>query len=178
MLKTTANKITAREIQAIIEGHEDILNDVMEMIKTNGDMTFHASDLQLFLNAFNDVAPDGQLLNFEVETEDDDGDMAITTYQRAGKGWKNITWEYDASPDLENLTSFCEWLAHIHNSIVDEFSEPDKSEADKMLIESIRLLVKLDNHVEDELPEWYSSSNLIAEINDFYVKAEEAGVIW
>jgi hypothetical protein len=45
------------------------------------------------------------------------------------------------------------------------------------LKEAISLLVRLDNFVEDELPDWYSKSHLISEINDFYVKVENDKLI-
>jgi len=37
---------------------------------------------------------------------------------------------------------------------------------------AIQLLVALDRVTEDKLVEWYTSSELIAEINDFYVEIE------
>lgn len=44
-----------------------------------------------------------------------------------------------------------------------------------LLKKAIDLLVRLDIVVEDKLPEWRSSSDLIAEIDDFYKEAEVDG---
>lgn len=42
----------------------------------------------------------------------------------------------------------------------------------ELLKDAIGLLVALDKVAENELPEWYSSAQLIAEVDDFYKKAE------
>lgn len=39
----------------------------------------------------------------------------------------------------------------------------------ELLKQCLSLLVRLDWQLEKQSPEWYSSSNLIAELNDFYI---------
>lgn len=47
----------------------------------------------------------------------------------------------------------------------------------ELLKQALDLLIKLDIELENQCPEWYSSSNLIAEVNDFYNIPEIAKLI-
>lgn len=42
----------------------------------------------------------------------------------------------------------------------------------ELLKQCLSLLVRLDWQLEKQCPEWYSSNNLIAELNDFYISID------
>jgi hypothetical protein len=92
-------------------------------------------------------------------------------------GYQKNTIDVEIGEDFEMIDNGCDVGADykvfdIHCASCGFRPNKEESREKELLVKTATLLIRLDKVTEDELPEWYSKSDLIAEINDLYCQLE------